>query len=100
MPVVNPASETLLILVTFNTPLVSVTSPVCVIFPVMPEYKLLTALSPVLTPLKFATAALASKAFPIAPLAIEVALPTEVTIPVKFAFVVTVVALLAVPVVF
>ena len=43
-----------------------------------------------LTPDRSVTAALASIAFVIAPFAIEVAFPTLVTTPVKFAFVVTV----------
>ena len=46
-----------------------------------------------MVPDKFATAALASMAFVIAPLAIAVALPTLVTGPVKLALVVTVAAL-------
>ena len=53
--------------------------------------------SPVLVPDKFATAPLANMALVIAPLAMDVALPTLVTTPVKFALVVTVAAL---PVVF
>ena len=40
-----------------------------------------------LVPLKFATAPFASMALVIAPLAIEVVFPTEVTTPVRFAFV-------------
>jgi len=53
--------------------------------------------SPVLVPDKLATAALASMALLIAPLAMAVALPTDVTGPVRLALVVTVAAL---PVVF
>jgi len=57
--------------------------------------------SPVFVPERLATAPFASIAFVIAPLAIAVALPTEVTAPVRFALVVTVVAsatpILAVP---
>ena len=56
-------------------------------------YLELTALSPVLTPVKLATAVLASILFDIVPLAIEVILPTLVTTPVKLALVVTVSAL-------
>ena len=70
-----------------------VASPVCVALLTNPEYKLFTALSPVFVPERFATAPLASIAFVIAPAAIEVALPTLVTTPVKFALVVTVLAL-------
>ena len=57
--------------------------------------------SPVFVPVRFATAAFASIAFVITPFAIAVALPVEVTTPVKLALVVTVVAsatpILAVP---
>ena len=49
--------------------------------------------SPVLVPDKLATAPFANMAFVIAPLAIAVALPVEVTGPVRFALVVTVAAL-------
>ena len=52
--------------------------------------------SPVLVPDKLATAELASISFVIAPLAMDVAFPTEVTGPVKFALVVTEFALVAV----
>jgi len=50
-------------------------------------------LSPVFVPDKFATSALANIPLEIAPLAITVAFPTLVTVPVKLAFVVTVAAL-------
>ena len=55
-----------------------------------------------LVPVKFATAAFANIALLIAPLAIAVAFPVDVTTPVKFAFVVTVPAVkpAAVPVMF
>ena len=49
--------------------------------------------SPVFVPERLATAPLASMALLMAPLAIAVVFPTEVTGPVKFAFVVTVAAL-------
>ena len=47
-------------------------------------------------PVKLATAVFASIAFVIAPLAMDVAFPTEVTGPVKFALVITVLAVVAV----
>jgi hypothetical protein len=46
-------------------------------------------------PVKLATAVFASIAFVIAPLAMDVAFPIEVTGPVRFAFVVTVLAVVA-----
>ena len=64
-----------------------VTSPVWVAFDINPLYKLFGALSPVFIPDRFPTALFASIAFVIAPLAIDVAFPTLVTTPVKFAFV-------------
>ena len=49
-----------------------------------------------MVPDKLATAELASISFVIAPLAMDVAFPTDVTGPVKFAFVVTELAFVAV----
>ena len=50
-----------------------------------------------MVPIKFATAVLASIALVIAPFAMAVAFPIEVTGPVKFALVVTVLAVAALP---
>jgi hypothetical protein len=50
-------------------------------------YKLLTALSPELLPLKLATAVFANIAFVIAALAMLVVVPTEVTTPVRLGMV-------------
>jgi len=57
-----------------------------------PEYWEFVALSPEFVPVRLATAAFASIALVIAPLAIAVSLPVEVTTPVRLALVVTVVA--------
>jgi hypothetical protein len=57
---------------------------------VEPELPLTDVWSPVFVPERLATAEFASIAFVMAPFAIDVALPTLVTTPVKLAFVVTV----------
>lgn len=74
-----------------------VASPVWVAFDTSPEYRVFTALSPVFVPDRLATAPFASIAFDIAPLAMAVAFPVDVTGQVRFAFVTTVVAKLPVP---
>lgn len=60
-----------------------VASPVCVALLTKPEYSEFTALSPVLVPERLATAEFASMALVIAPFAMLVVVPTEVTTPVK-----------------
>ena len=91
IPVASPASEVPFIFTTVKA-VDPVASPVWVALVTKLEYCVLVALSPVFVPVRFATAAFANMAFVIAPLAIEVALPMLVTVPVRFAFVVTVAA--------
>ena len=73
-----------------GTPLMFFVAASLVAVPALP---VILVWSPVLVPDKFATAAFASMALVIAPLAIAVAFPTLVTGPVKLALVVTVAAL-------
>jgi hypothetical protein len=92
VPLKVPASAIIVIsaLPSNGTPFIFLVAASFVAVPALP---VIVVWSPVFVPDKFATALFANMLFVIAPLAMEVALPTLVTTPVKFALVVTVAAL-------